>query len=173
MNIRLKLLRLLKVQSFSGIVLASLLLPLGSSSYANWTFNVGYHNPPQAGLGVNFLYGGSQFAVELGIGSVQSDANFDNDKKAAKDDGVALGIGGDINAKAFFSSGGVRPYVQAGMLLGTSGSLGDNSGFGVGSGSVFAGGGLWLGQLSSVHGYLSYNVLASTGFLQAGIGFDI
>ncbi len=154
-------------------IIAGLICTVPSISMANWSVNIGYHNPPQAGVGVNFLHEWSQVALELGIGSVRTDANFDNDEVSRDDDGLGLGLGGDINGKYFFLKSAVRPYAQIGALVGTYGSIGDNSGVGLGAAGVFAGGGLWFGQTSSVHGYVSYNLISSSGFLQAGIGFDI
>ena len=166
-----------KIKSFfpkpSQLVLALIFLLPASPSLANWSLNIGYHNPPQAGLGVNFLYDWTQFALELGIGNIRTDANFNNDSKTQGDNGVGLGFGGDINGKFLFMQGPVRPYLQLGTLLGTYGSVGRSSGLGLGSGGIFFGGGLWIGQTSSIHGYLSYNLINSSSFLQAGLGFDI
>jgi hypothetical protein len=166
-----------KISDFLPLILSCLIGLLvcipSNSARASWSLNIGYHNPPQSNLGVNFLYDWTQIALELGIGNIRTDANFDNHNENRDNDGVALGLGGDINGKFFFMKSAIRPYIQLGTLLGTYGSLGDNSGLGLGSGGLFWGGGLWFGQTSAFHGYLSLNLIGYSSFGQAGIGFSI
>lgn len=164
--------RNLKIAGLSvGLFLAST-----SPALANWTLNLGYHNPLNSKLGVNFLYWGSQWNFEIGVGWLDADAEADDDKNEADkdDDKVSFSAAGDIDVKYRFSTGSVAPYVQFGFGAGTGAEVGDDTDAGVGIGGPFAGLGLFFGK-PTLYGYLAGNYLLEskdTEF-QGGIGFDI
>jgi hypothetical protein len=152
-------------------------LCLASPGYANWTLNLGYHNPMNADLGVNFLYWGSQWNFEVGIGWVDADAKATddaNDTATEKDDdGVGLALAGDLNVKYRFMTGVFAPYVQVGIGAWTSAAVGDQTDANADLGGPFAGIGLMLGK-PNFYGYAAYNVDKNENDqVQAGIGFDI
>jgi hypothetical protein len=148
---------------------------VASPSYANWTLNLGYHNPMNAKLGANFLYWGSQWNFEIGIGWVDGDAKATDDKDEAvkDDDKVAFAAAGDVNLKYRFTTGAVAPYLQVGLGASTGASVGDQTDADANLGGPFAGIGLMLGK-PAFYGYAAYNLTKSEdGHFQAGIGFDI
>ena len=157
--------------TISTILLIYLAL-FSEKSMANWSLNIGYQNPGITEYGANFLYEWSSFGFEVGLGRFGSSLNIDNDEKDTDDDNLKVGLGGDLDFKVFFQKAPVRPYLQLGSFFGTSGSIGDNSGINLGLGSTFFGGGLFFGK-TSFYGYVSYNIVNSFDFLQAGLGFDI
>lgn len=165
------------------IVLASVGFCLASPCYANWTLNLGYHNPMNAHWGLNFLYWGSQWNFEVGIGWVDADVGTSNDtdttnttnttNEEEEDDTVGLAIAGDINLKYRFTSGAVTPYIQVGLGAWTAAAVGDNSDANADLGGPFAGLGLMFGK-PNFYVYAAYNVNKSEdGQFQAGLGFDI
>jgi hypothetical protein len=160
--------RLLSALALAGTCLAS-------PSYANWTLNLGYHNPMNADLGVNFLYWGSQWNFEVGIGWVDADAKATDDKDEAvkDDDGVGLALAGDLNVKYRFVNGTIAPYVQLGIGAWTSAAVGDQTDANADLGGPFAGIGLMIGK-PNLYVYAAYNVDKNENDqVQAGIGFDI
>jgi hypothetical protein len=157
-------------------ILTILLFTPASSAWANWTLNLGYHNPPHAQVGINFLYWGSNWNFEAGIGWINAEAAADDDstveEKNEKDE-LSLAISGDLNVKYRFSSGGIAPYVQFGMAAAMGAAVGDENDAGAGLGSPFVGLGLMFGK-PSLYAYAAYNFWSSEqGEPQAGIGFDI
>lgn len=143
---------------------------------ANWTLNLGYHNPLNSKIGVNFLYWGSQWNFEAGIGWLDADAEADDDAGEADkdDDKVSVQAAGDIDVKYRFGSGGIAPYVQLGIGAGTGVEVGDDTGGGVGLGGPFVGAGLFFGK-PNFYGYAALNLLTESKNteVQAGLGFDI
>ena len=145
---------------------------------ANWTLNLGYHNPPGATVGVNFLYLSSGWAFEIGIGWVDADATDDEDDDSTNssdddEDSVTVRASGGLNFKYFLSGGGLRPYLQIGVGAGVGAKAGDDSGVGAGVGGGYGGLGILAGG-RDLYVYGSYNIgSGSNGFLQAGFGFDI
>ncbi len=156
---------------FLGILMGS----FGSPCLANWTLNLGYHNPMNANLGANFLYWGSQWNFEVGIGWVDANAKAtdDKDETVKNDDNVGAAAAGDINVKYRFTTGGIAPYVQVGLGASTGASVGDNTDASANLGGPFAGLGLMFGK-PALYGYIAYNLNSSRdGQFQGGIGFDI
>jgi hypothetical protein len=152
-------------------------LGVASPGYANWTLNLGYHNPMNADLGVNFLYWGSQWNFEIGIGWLDAKAkatdDADDEENDKDDDNVGLSLAGDLNVKYRFTTGGIAPYVQIGLGAWTGASVGDDTDAGADLGGPFAGLGLMFGK-PNFYAYVAYNVnKAKDGQVQAGIGFDI
>jgi len=158
---------------------------VATPALANWSLNLGYQNPAVSTFGVNFLYHGSNWHFETGIGWIDADASVDEDDdddtsgsddkdKDDDKDTAGLSLAGDVDLKYLFSSGGLRPFIQAGFGIGVGARAGDGAGFGAGTGGGFFGGGLFLGS-PSFYGYGSYNLGGGggDGFVQAGIGFDI
>lgn len=168
--------------NYSRLTLAVAALILGAApAFANWSFNLGYNNPPGATVGGNFLYRGSQLGFEIGIGWIDAHASKSKDADQKNDDDddeedngtVGLALAGDIDMKYFFGRGGVTPYVQGGFGLGMAGAVGDDGGASVGLGGPYAGLGLMAGG-NDLYLYLSGNMNSSQNtFVQAGIGFDI
>ena len=144
---------------------------ISAPALANWTFNLGYHNPPGAKVGANFLYIGSDWGFELGLGWLDldsSDKDGDND-----DDSTTAQASGAVSVKYFLSSGAARFYVQAGMGAAIGAEVGDDNDLGAGLGGPYGGLGLLLGS-PKFYGYAAYNIgRGDDGFAQAGIGFDI
>jgi hypothetical protein len=170
-----------------GVVLASFALSLfGTSARAEWTWNVGYHNPAVSTWGLNLLYLGPQWGFETGIGWVDVSSTKSTDPKSgdasATDDGKAkaektrttrLNLAGDVDVKYFLASGKLRPFLQAGLGVGIGAAAGADSGFGAGTGGGFAGLGLLIGG-PSFYVYGSYNWTGrSSTFAQAGLGFGL
>lgn len=155
-------------------------LCLSDVAEANWTLNIGYHNPIVSTWGLNLLYIGSKFGFEAGVGWVEVDANGDDDQDDQpgddeNEDTAALRIAGDVDLKYFINSGAARAFLQGGVGVGIGANAGDESGAGAGAGTGggFAGIGLLIGS-PSVYAYGSFNISGSEDtFLQAGIGFDI
>ncbi len=138
-----------------------------SVASAAWSLNLGFHNPPNSTFGVNFLYFGSQWGFEAGVGWVDA-RSTDN----GKSDTTSVAATGDVNGKYFFTSGSVRPYLQGGIGVGIGAAAGDRGGVGAGASGLFAGAGLLFGS-PKFYGYGSYNVTQGSGFGQAGIGFGL
>ena len=138
---------------------------------ANWTLNLGYRNPPGSQYGLNFLYIGSKFGFEIGLGSgsvTQDDAN--NDDKS--DDNVTAALGGALSAKWYLSKGTFSPYLQLGFGSSTSVTAGEDTGANADLGGPFFGLGLLIGS-PSFYLYGGLVLVENSNFLQAGIGFDI
>lgn len=157
----------------------TLLFAAAGEARADWSLNFGYQNPIVSTYGLNFLYMGSQWCFETGIGWVDVNAkgDDDDDKDDSKkdDDGAraSVHLAGDADVKYLFSSGTVKPFVQGGFGVGIGAAAGDNSGASAGAGGGFAGLGLFIGG-KSAYGYASFNGGGGGGtFVQAGLGFDI
>lgn len=163
-------------------VIAGLLVASASTAQANWTLNIGYQNPAVSTWGVNFLYLGSKWGFEAGIGWIDAEANVDddddeNDDELAKgdedDDRASLRLAGDVDLKYFLTSGSARVFLQGGVGVGAGIAAGDDGGAGAGTGGGFGGVGVLLGS-PSFYGYGSFNVNGSSHtFVQAGLGLDI
>lgn len=166
-----------------SIPLLTGLLLFAPDCFANWTLNLGYQNPRPATYGVNFLYVGSQWGFEAGIGWIDVDAEADTDdddddegagKKEDDDDenDASFAVAGDVDVKYFFSSGGVRPYLQLGLGAGLGAD--DDSGVHAGAGGPFVGLGIFGGS-PSLYVYVAASTSGSRDAprIEAGIGFDI
>ena len=137
-----------------------------------WSVNLGYHNPPGATIGVNFLRFWTNLAFELGVGWLDlSSSTRTNNSGNGSTGSSSFGIAGDANLKYLFGSGGLRPYIQGGLSVGSVTSVGDNTGVAAGTGGGFFGGGLFLiGQ--KIYGYGSINSAGGLNtFVQGGLGF--
>ena len=165
-------------------VIASLSLLKSTNAFANWTMNLGYHNPVNSKLGANFLYWGSQWNFELGIGWVDGSANADDDDDDNDtanggngdddDDHVAAYAAGDLDLKYRFLTGTFAPYVQGGFGASTYAKVGDNSGADANVGGPFVGVGFFIGK-PAFHVYVAGNYLIDpdTTQIQGGIGWDM
>ncbi len=164
--------KLLIVSFFTTLIFSSRI------ARADWTLNIGYHNPNYSNLGVNFLYWGSQWNFELGIGWVDADAqkaeDADNNGTNEKDNSVSAAVAGDLDLKYRFMTGTFSPYVQAGFGASTYAKVGDDSGADANLGGPFVGGGFFIGK-QSFHVYVAGNYLLESEDteVQGGIGFDI
>lgn len=145
-------------------------------AFANWTLNIGHHNPLYSNLGVNFLYWGSQWNFELGIGWVDADAEADDDEdeEDKDDDHISAALAGDIDLKYRLTSGSISPYIQGGFAAYAGASVGDDTGADADLGGPFVGAGLFIGK-PTFHVYVSGNYLLESEDtqVQAGLGFDI
>lgn len=155
-------------------ILALALWGLSQRAMAEWTWNIGWQNPANATVGVNFLYLGSKWGFECGIGAVKADSEDTTDDEERKTN-ANLAVAGDIDVKYFFGSSGgrgLRPYLQVGVGAGAGATVGEDADAGAGVGGPFAGLG-FLGDAGSWYVYAAYNISRhSNGYPQAGIGFD-
>ncbi|MBC7530701.1 MAG: hypothetical protein H7318_03920 [Oligoflexus sp.] len=160
---------------FLSLFLASSSL-VSTNAFADWTLNLGYHNPVNSKLGVNFLYWGSQWNFEVGIGYVDSEVHADEDKanENKDDDHVAASVAGDIDIKYRLMTDTFAPYVQGGFGAWTGAKVGERSGADADLGGPFVGVGFFIGK-PAFHVYFggNYMIDPETTQLQGGIGFDI
>lgn len=159
--------------------LLPLFLLVSNNAFANWTLNLGYQNPLNALIGVNFMRFSGNWGFEIGIGWVDL-TTIDTDKEDKpstrnnnddEDDTAHAAIAGEIDIKYFFSSGSVRPFLQGGFGAGVAAEVGKHIDADAGVGGPFIGGGLFMGS-PQFYGYIS-TIFADHLPLQAGIGFDI
>lgn len=134
---------------------------------AEWGANAGYHNPPGSNIGVNFMYQWTNWAFEAGVGGVDTSSSSTTNSSSSTS---TLSVGGDVNLKYLFGGKGVRPYLGAGVLLGTSASAGGSTGVSAGSGTSFFTGGIMAG--SRTYFYLGGNLYSSRIELSLGLGFN-
>jgi len=158
-------------------ILVFCLLMTSKPCFANWTLNLGYHNPPGSKFGVNFLYWAEPLMFEIGIGWIDvKSLDDDQDENASEDsdEDLRVAIAGAINVKYVLSSGGIKPYLQIGAGAGSFVQAGDNSDIGATVGGLYGGLGLLLGS-PRFYAYGSFNIHANSNntFAQFGIGFDI
>ncbi len=163
--------------SFKGLLaLIALAIVWVPRAEANWTLNLGYHNPLNSKLGINFLYWGSQWNFEIGLGWLDADASKDDEtnSETKDDDKVSFAAAGDLDVKYRFSTGNVAPYIQLGFGAGTGAQVGDKSDAGVGFGGPFVGLGLFFGK-PALYAYVAGNYLIESkdNEFQGGLGFDI
>lgn len=137
-----------------------------NASAYGWSWSLGYNNPPGSTVGVNFMYLWSNWAFEFGIGGVQQSTGTDSGGNETK----ATSVLGDVDFKYLFGSSWLRPYLQFGA--GSSATVTNQSGntLSAGIGGNYYGAGIFL-MGNPFHIYLSYN-MASSSFIQAGLGFD-
>lgn len=156
--------------------LAFFLMCWADLALANWTLNVGYHNPTHATYGVNFLYLGSQWGFEVGVGWLDfATVNTDDpeNKEDAADDTARGVIAGDVDVKYFFKGSGLRPYAQVGSGAFVGAAAGKKFAGAAGLGGLFYGLGVFAGS-PKFYGYLSALLDGHEHLsLQAGVGFDI
>jgi hypothetical protein len=163
-------LKILAILCFVTVFMSAQSLAGGGKQ--GWSLNLGYHNPPNSTVGVNFLRFWKNFAFEAGIGWLDWGSSSRNRRTQSDSDNTStLSAAGDVNLKYLFGDGSLRPYIQGG--IGTAGSLsiGENTGASASAGQLFGGGGFFLtGQ--SVYGYGSFNTMGGDDtFFQAGLGF--
>ncbi|RZA27261.1 MAG: hypothetical protein EOP10_00690 [Proteobacteria bacterium] len=163
------------------LLLLLIFLPFAITSNtakANWTLNLGYHNPVNSHLGVNFNYWGSQWNFELGIGWIDGDAQAaedkDNNGTNEEKNHVSAAAAGDIDIKYRFLTGTFAPFVQGGFGASTWAQVGDESGADANLGGPFVGAGFFIGK-PAFHVYVAgnYMITPKTTQIQGGIGFDI
>lgn len=137
-----------------------------------WSFNLGYHNPPGATAGANFMRLWNHVAIELGIGWLDlSSSTRSGNSNNGKNGTSSLGVAGDANLKYLFLDRAFRPYIQGGFSIGSVTSAGDNTGVAAGVGGGFFGGGLFItGQKIYAYGSIDSAGGLNT-FYQAGLGF--
>lgn len=136
----------------------ALTLLVARPAAADWTLNIGYHNPVGSEVGVNLLHFWNKWAFEIGAGYFN-----------AKDSKVT--IAGDLDFKYLFGSSWVRPYLMAGVGYGTGALFEDGGGVSAGAGGGFIGGGIFL-KGRPFYVYLGAAANRGTTF-QAGLGFDL
>lgn len=168
------------------LCLIVVLLAKPDISQANMTINLGYHNPPQATLGLNFLYLSGDLGFEVGVGwvnfeTLKSDEVDKDDKNTTSqptgsddspDDTAKFVVLGAFNLKYFFSKGSMRPYVMGGFGTGVAGALGEANDLDLSVGGGFAGIGILFGK-PSFYGYFAALLRSESWRPQAGVGFDI
>ena len=157
------------------VTLCSVQAPLAR---AEWTANVGYHNPVDATIGLNLLYFGKPWAFEVGLGWIDAstDKTTTKDKNSSsktKTTGGSVAAAGDVDVKYLFGASKFRPYVQAGVGVGIGAGAGSSVGLGASAGGLFAGIGLMLGS-PGFYGYGSYNGdKYGNTFAQGGLGVSL
>lgn len=164
--------RMKKVTLVLSIVSAlSMLLSIPSFAEveSGWSLGPGYHNPPDATAGLNFMYLWTNWAVELGIGYIGSNEQDNTNSNGSSSTTTTYTVGGDFNLKYLFSSGTFRPYLQGGVGTGVSTSNNGAVGAGVDVTHPFGGGGFYLFG-NSFYFYASYIFLNASEF-QVGLGF--
>lgn len=150
------------------------IIPLSKSlaGSSGWSWGIGYHNPPNATLGLNFMYLWTNWAFEVGLGyinSTESSSSSSSSSSSNNNNDVNLSVAGDINLKYLFGSGTFRPYLQGGSYAGVAAHSGSGSNVGASVGGGFAGLGFYL-MGGSFDFYLGY-VTAGNGSLQLGLNF--
>ncbi len=176
MMLKKKIILILNFNNFSRIKLKSIIIGMlllnSSVTFANWSWNIGYHNPPGSAFGLNFMKLWSNWAVEVGIGylgSSETKSSTTNSGSSNSNSNTAqISTSGDLNLKYLFSSGTFRPYLQGG--LGTAASVSNKTGANASASNNFVGAGFFL-MGSSVYFYTSY-VYNTEGLFQVGIGFQ-
>jgi hypothetical protein len=149
--------------------------PCFGDSINGWSLGVGYHNPPDSTVGLNFMHLWTNWALEFGVGYVGS-SETPNTTDATKNNPSAnpqttttYSVGGDINLKYLFSSGGVRPYLQGGVDTDLATTSNGNISAGASLTRPFGGFGIYfIGR--TIYLYLSYLFINASTF-QVGIGF--
>ena len=159
----------IKQKMMVGILFGVLMLLPSSFALASsgWSWGVGYHNPPNATIGLNFMHLWSNWAFEVGIGYINSTDNENSSDSDSKN--LNLSLAGDINLKYLFGSGAFRPYLQGGTYAGMAAKAGNSSGASASLNNGFAGAGFFI-MSSSFDFYISY-VTAGNGSLQLGFNF--
>lgn len=166
------------ISKFAWLLALLPFLFTAKTAKADWTLNLGYHNPVYSHVGVNFLYWGSQWNFEVGLGWVDGNArdaeDIDNDGDVDRGNQVSAAAAGDIDLKYRFSTGTFSPYIQAGFGASTSAELGHDNGVNADLGGPFAGAGFFIGS-KKFHVYVAGNYLIDhkDTQVQGGIGFDI
>ncbi len=148
-------------------MICSLLLFVSTGAIAGWTANLGYNNPPGA-IGLNFLYLGTQWGFEAGVGKVNANSTTDDSTTKNDESSSSLALSGDLNLKYFLSRSSFSPYLQGGVGAGLGAS---NSGVGAGLGGGFLGLGLMIGN-EGFHLYAGVIGAKSFG-AQIGLGMKI
>ncbi len=162
-----------KLASLSFIFLT--IVFMGSKSWSSsygWSWGIGYHNPPNSTIGINFMRLWSQWAFDVGVGymnSSESNSNNSSNSSNSNSKNVSVSAGGDLNFKYLFGSGSVRPYLQGGTFFGVGAQSGNNSGASASASGGFGGAGLFF-MSGSVDFYISY-ISAGNGSLQLGLNF--
>lgn len=163
--------KLVKQRMMIGVFFS--LLTLLPSSFAlassGWSWGVGYHNPPNATIGLNFMHLWSNWAFEAGLGYINSTESNNSSASNSNSKNVNLALAGDINLKYLFGSGSFRPYLQGGTYAGMAAQAGNSSGASASLSNGFAGAGFFI-MAGSFDFYISY-VTAGNGSLQLGFNF--
>jgi hypothetical protein len=136
-------------------------------SMADWSWNLGYNNPPGATLGLNFMHLWTNWAFEVGLGAVQQSKGVDVSGKEVK----SVSLLGDINMKYLFSSGTVRPYLMLGAGSAASVVQSNQTSVSAGIGGSYYGAGIFL-MGNPFYVYLGYANGGGNGFPQVGLGFN-
>jgi hypothetical protein len=134
---------------------------LSVSARADWSIGAGYHDPPDATAGLNFMYLWTNWAVQFGIGYVGSSENWNSKNNA-------YAVGGDINFQYLFLSGLFRPYLVGGFGSGVALDKYKTISAGATISNPFGGGGFYL-MGSDLYVYLGFLIL-NEGEFQAGFG---
>jgi len=154
----------------SQSILLSTLIAAGPAFASGWSFNVGYHNPPGATVGGNFMYLWTNWAVELGVGYIGVSEQINTDSKKDNQKNSYYTVGGDFNMKYLFRQGGFRPYLEGGVGTGISTSSAGDVSAGASITHPFGGAGLmFMGQ--SAYFYVGALVINAFEVL-GGIGFN-
>jgi hypothetical protein len=149
------------MKHIAALVMASAVF-FSSTAHARWSWSIGYHNPPDATIGVNFMHLWSNWAFEFGIGFIGSRETVGNRSNV-------FTVAGDVNMKYLFMSGAVRPYLQGGFGTALSTSSQGDVGAGASLSNPFGGAGI-MAFGNKFYVYASY-LFVNQSSLQAGLGF--
>lgn len=153
------------------IIISCAFFLMSVSANADWSFNVGYHNPPGATVGGNFMYLWTNWAFELGVGYINKTEVINKDSHDKNTKNAYYTVGGDLNLKYLFRAGQTfRPYFVGGVGTGVSTSSGGDVNAGASITHPYGGGGFYLMGNSA---YLYLGVLVINAWEpQAGIGLN-
>lgn len=145
-----------------------------------WYWSLGYHNPINAAVGFNLMRLWHRWAVEFGVGYLDSTNSNTCDTEAnnssvkcyftrASSTYANLEMAGGVNVKYLLGNANIRPYIQVGSHAGASMRVGSTFRLSGAVGSGYSGVGFFI-MGENVDFYLSY-VLAGSGLLQFGFNF--
>ena len=145
-----------------------------------WYWGIGYHNPTNAAIGLNFSRFWPRWVFEFGIGYMDSTSatNCSNSAdtesvkcyfKNASSSRANLEVAGGVNFKYLLGRDNIRPYIQLGSHAGLAIQSGPHLKIGGALGSGFGGVGFFI-MGNSTDFYLSY-LFVGSGLLQFGFNF--
>lgn len=144
-----------------------------------WYWGMGYHNPPNAAIGLNFTRLWYRWAFEFGMGYLNSTESEDCTPGSngsircyfsnASSSHANLDMAGAINVKYILGQANIRPYIQVGSFAGLAVQSGPHLKLSGALGSSYSGLGFFI-MGDTFDFYLSY-LFAGPGLLQFGFNF--
>ena len=114
--------RLTDARRLSVLLLAVLFFGAGcfwsGESRADWSLNLGYQNPANAQYGINFLYEGSNWGFEGGVGYIDINVEKEaDDSTESKKNEADFRVGGEIDIRYFFRASLFVPTCSWALVL--------------------------------------------------------